>query len=85
VYQLITEIVKGSLYNIDPEARDSEIDDFLRTKLANDKKTLKDLETEIVTCPFVQIPVNVMEDRLFGSVDVKKTLETGDFHNFYFY
>ena len=25
-----------------------------------------------------QIPVNVMEDRLFGSVDVKKTLETGD-------
>ena len=25
----------------------------------------------------MQVPVNVMEDRLFGSVDVKKTLETG--------
>ena len=25
----------------------------------------------------MQVPVNVMEDRLFGSVDVKKTLESG--------
>ena len=38
---------------------------------------LEDYESEVITCPFVQIPVNVMEDRLFGSVDVKKTLETG--------
>jgi magnesium chelatase subunit D len=36
------------------------------------------LETEVVTCPFVQVPLNVMEDRMFGSVDVKKTLETGE-------
>ena len=25
-----------------------------------------------------KVPVNVMEDRLFGSVDVKKTLELGE-------
>jgi Mg-chelatase subunit ChlI len=24
------------------------------------------------------VPVNVLEDRLFGSLDVKRTLETGD-------
>ena len=33
---------------------------------------------QVITCPFVQVPVNVMEDRLFGSVDVKKTLESGE-------
>ena len=27
--------------------------------------------------PLQQVPVNVMEDRLFGSVDVKQTMETG--------
>jgi magnesium chelatase subunit D len=37
-----------------------------------------DYETEVVTCPFVQVPVNVLEDRLFGSVDVQKSLETGE-------
>lgn len=73
------------MYNIDPEARESDIDDFLKVKLAKEKKSIKDLETEIVTCPFVQIPVNVMEDRLFGSVDVKKTLETGNVFFFFFF
>eukprot|EP00595_Chromulina_sp_UTEXLB2642_P000509 CAMPEP_0196761972 /NCGR_PEP_ID=MMETSP1095-20130614/1296_1 /TAXON_ID=96789 ORGANISM="Chromulina nebulosa, Strain UTEXLB2642" /NCGR_SAMPLE_ID=MMETSP1095 /ASSEMBLY_ACC=CAM_ASM_000446 /LENGTH=834 /DNA_ID=CAMNT_0042112145 /DNA_START=82 /DNA_END=2586 /DNA_ORIENTATION=+ len=77
------EVVKGSEYNISPEAMDNEIDDFLRDELNSQddqlslSEKLKKLETEIVTCPFVQVPVNVMEDRLFGSVDVKKTLETG--------
>lgn len=73
------EVVKGSEYNVDPEATGSqEMDDFLRNDLEAKGKTLADLETEIITCPFIQIPVNVMEDRLFGSVDVKKTLETGN-------
>ena len=31
-----------------------------------------------ILCHTMQVPVNVMEDRLFGSVDVKKTLETGE-------
>ena len=70
------ERVKGNLYNIDPEDPKN-IDDFTREMLEKEGKTLSDLETEVITCPFVQVPVNVMEDRLFGSVDVKKTLETG--------
>jgi magnesium chelatase subunit D len=71
------ERVKGNLYNIDPE-KPKELDDFTRMELEESGKTVADMETEIITCPFVQVPVNVMEDRLFGSVDVKKTLETGD-------
>lgn len=72
------EVVKGSAYNIAPDARRNEIDDFLAKDLEKNNKQLSDLETEIITCPFIQVPVNVMEDRLFGSVDVKKTLETGE-------
>lgn len=72
------EVIKGSDYNIAPDAKNNEIDDFLTKRLKAENKELKDLETEVITCPFVQIPVNVMEDRLFGSVDVKKTLETGE-------
>ena len=72
------EVVKGSEYNLAPDAMNNEVDDFLATRLRKEGKTLASLETEVVTCPFVQVPVNVMEDRLFGSVDVKKTLETGE-------
>jgi magnesium chelatase subunit D len=72
------EIIKGSEYNIAPDASDAEIDDFLKKKLATNGQTLSQLETEVITCPFVQVPVNVMEDRMFGSVDVKKTLDLGE-------
>lgn len=72
------EVITGSEYNIAPDANANEIDDFLKAKLKADGKQLSDLPTEVITCPFVQVPVNVMEDRLFGSVDVKKTLETGE-------
>ena len=72
------ERIKGSLYNIAPDAREEEIDDFFKQEMETEGKKLDDYETEVITCPFVQIPVNVMEDRLFGSVDVKETLETGE-------
>eukprot|EP01042_Synura_sphagnicola_P029226 gene29226-37702_t len=72
------EIIKGSEYNIAPDAKDYQIDDFLKKRLQVEGKQLGDLETEVVTCPFIQVPVNVMEDRLFGSVDVKKTMELGE-------
>lgn len=71
------EVVKGSEYNVAPDAREEQMDDFLVKRLRAEGKTVKDLDTEVVTCPFVQVPVNVMEDRLFGSVDVKRTLELG--------
>jgi magnesium chelatase subunit D len=72
------ERIKGSPYNIDPEARVDQVDDFFKAELEETGKKLEDYDTEVITCPFVQVPVNVMEDRLFGSVDVKKTLETGE-------
>jgi len=73
------EIIKGSEYNIAPDSNLYQADDFLRKKMVQEgKDSLDGLPTEIITCPFVQVPVNVMEDRLFGSVDVKKTLELGE-------
>ena len=78
------EVIKGSEYNIAADAKETEIDDFLKKKLKENSQQLSDLETEIITCPFVQIPVNVMEDRLFGSVDVTRTLETGSCANLLF-
>lgn len=73
------EVIKGSEYNIDPKTTNSrDIDDFLLKELKTTGTTLEGRETAIIPCPFVQVPVNVMEDRLFGSVDVKKTLERGE-------
>eukprot|EP00614_Pseudopedinella_elastica_P011626 CAMPEP_0172587892 /NCGR_PEP_ID=MMETSP1068-20121228/6875_1 /TAXON_ID=35684 /ORGANISM="Pseudopedinella elastica, Strain CCMP716" /LENGTH=769 /DNA_ID=CAMNT_0013383059 /DNA_START=52 /DNA_END=2361 /DNA_ORIENTATION=- len=70
------EVVKDSDYNIDPEAQ-GEIDSFLRAELAASGKDVEDLETEIIPCPFVQVPLNVMEDRLLGSVNVEQSVRNG--------
>jgi magnesium chelatase subunit D len=70
------EIIKGSPFNIDPEGEFG-IDDFTRTDLANGGIPLEERETEIVPCPFVQVPLNVMEDRLIGSADLEESINTG--------
>jgi len=70
------EVIKDSVYNIDP-ARPDEVDDFLVAKLKAEGKNLEDLETEIIDCPFVQVPLNVLDDRLLGSVDVEKSVQQG--------
>ncbi|KAJ8601341.1 hypothetical protein CTAYLR_009758 [Chrysophaeum taylorii] len=36
------------------------------------------VETEVVPAPFVQIPLNVMDDMLVGSIDVERSVETGE-------
>jgi len=54
-----------------------EMDEFLRDRLEAQGKKMEDLETEIVPCPFVQIPLNVMEDRLLGSVNVEQSVRQG--------
>mmetsp|Transcript_23185 Transcript_23185/g.27881 ORF Transcript_23185/g.27881 Transcript_23185/m.27881 type:complete len:770 (-) Transcript_23185:338-2647(-) len=70
------EKIKGSAYNVDP-AMPEEMDSELRAKLIESGQNLEDLETEIVEAPFVQIPLNVMDDMLVGSIDVEQSVQTG--------
>lgn len=49
------EVVKGSKYNLSPDARDDELDDFTRAELQRTGTKLSDMEAEVVTCPFVQV------------------------------
>merc|ERR1711957_1143372 len=39
--------------------------------------SLEEMETEVVPTPFVQVPLNVMEDRLIGSADLEESVKTG--------
>ena len=70
------ERVKGSLYNIDP-SRPDQVDDFLQRQLEERGQQLGDLETEVVEAPFIQVPLNVIEDRLLGSVNVEDSVKQG--------
>jgi magnesium chelatase subunit D len=70
------EVVKGSPFNIDP-AGEFGIDDFTKTDLENGGIPLEERETEVIPCPFVQVPLNVMEDRLIGSADLEESVKTG--------
>lgn len=70
------EVIKGSPFNIDPEGLEG-MDDFLKTDIANGGKPLEERETEVIEAPFVQIPLNVMEDRLIGSADLEESVKTG--------
>ena len=70
------EVIKGSPFNIDP-AGECGIDDFLRTELDNGGTPLEERETEVIDAPFVQVPLNVMEDRLIGSADLEESVRSG--------
>lgn len=70
------EVVKGSPFNIDP-AGEFGLDDFTKTDLENGGVPLEERETEVIDCPFVQVPLNVMEDRLIGSADLEESVKTG--------
>jgi magnesium chelatase subunit D len=70
------EVLKGSAFNIDPEGEYG-MDDFLKTELANGGTPLGERETEVINAPFVQVPLNVMEDRLIGSADLEESVKTG--------
>ncbi|CAM9627992.1 unnamed protein product [Chrysoparadoxa australica] len=70
------EVIKDSPYNLDPSDPRS-MDSTTKAQLAAEGKELSDLETEIIEAPFVQVPLNVMEDRLLGSVDVEESVRLG--------
>ena len=70
------ERIKGSPYNIDASGQDG-IDSILQKELLETGRSLEDLETELIPTPFVQIPLNAMEDSLFGTIDLEKSIETG--------
>merc|ERR1719253_287039 len=71
------EVIKGSPFNIDPEGEFG-IDDFLRVEIEkNGGSPLSERETEVIETPFVQVPLNVMEDRLIGSADLEESVKSG--------
>lgn len=73
-------IVKGSAYNIDPDTDNAGgIDTLLLTEMVRGERpsSLQDMERQEIPCPFVDIPLNVMEDSLVGTADLEKSLETG--------
>mmetsp|Transcript_37585 Transcript_37585/g.78717 ORF Transcript_37585/g.78717 Transcript_37585/m.78717 type:complete len:784 (-) Transcript_37585:276-2627(-) len=70
------EVIKGNAFNIDPDGEFG-IDDFLRTDLDAGGVPLGERETEVIPAPFVQVPLNVMEDRLIGSADLEESVKTG--------
>jgi magnesium chelatase subunit D len=53
------------------------IDSILLQEIISGKTTLQSKETELVPTPFVQIPLNAMEDSLLGTVDLEKSIQTG--------
>ena len=70
------EVLKGSPFNIDPEGEWG-LDDFTKADLMKGGIPLAERETEIIPTPFVQVPLNVMEDRLIGSADLEESVRSG--------
>ena len=77
IYNLLPpiEIIRGSLYNCDPN-RPQDWDDDTVAHYSN--TSTEDILTQIIPAPFVQIPLGVTEDRLLGSVDVEESVKQGE-------
>ncbi|MGB5899560.1 MAG: ATP-binding protein, partial [Geitlerinemataceae cyanobacterium] len=72
------EVVEDSLSNCDPQ-KPEEWDDFTRELYATSNNgTNPEVPTKIIPAPFIQIPLNVTEDRLLGSVDVEQSVKLGE-------
>ncbi|MEO1400189.1 MAG: magnesium chelatase ATPase subunit D [Cyanobacteria bacterium J06635_1] len=71
------EIIDGSCCNCDP-TQPSNWDDETLERLGAETRDVSELPTKVIPAPFIQIPLGVTEDRLLGSVDVAKSIQTGD-------
>ncbi len=73
------EVVDGSCANVDPtDIRGWDDATLERFGEREDPANLDDLPTKVIPSPFIQIPLGVTEDRLLGSVDVAKSIQTGE-------
>ena len=67
------EVVKGTWCNADPSKPDEwEEEVSLAVEAAGGE-----VETEVRKAPFIQVPLGITEDRLVGTVDMEKSIETG--------
>lgn len=80
IHQLLPDTidrVKGSSYNIEPTGKYG-IDSILLNDMMTKNVNLNDLETERIMTPYVQVPLNVMEDSLVGTIDIESSMEKGE-------
>lgn len=77
LYQLLPpiEIIEDSC-NCDP-TDPTEWDDETASRFEPDTP-IEDLPLKVIKAPFIQIPLGVTEDRLLGSVDVAKSIRSGE-------
>ncbi|MEM1255281.1 MAG: magnesium chelatase ATPase subunit D [Cyanobacteria bacterium P01_H01_bin.21] len=73
------EVIDGSCANADPtDQREWDDATYERFSELKEPVNLDELPTKVIPSPFIQIPLGVTEDRLLGSVDVAKSIQTGD-------
>jgi magnesium chelatase subunit D len=73
------EVVKDSFCHCDPSQPDQWDDGLLEQRLAGKIPVVdRQVATEIIPAPFIQIPLGVTEDRLLGSVDVGQSVKRGE-------
>ena len=73
------EIVKDSFCNAEPDQNLAEQAPYLLEESGQEGNTkyTNSPNTEIISTPFIQIPLGVTEDRLLGSVDVEQSVKLG--------
>jgi magnesium chelatase subunit D len=75
------EVIPDTMSNCDPH-NPEDWDDFTIERYSNrsngTQSSPEEIPTQIIPTPFVQIPLNITEDRLLGSVDVEQSVKLGE-------